>query len=167
MSNIEFQPGAIRRTDTGFEGQLCRIIAHPPARVWQMLIAPDQIAQWLAPGTIEPCLGGAVHINFADSGTLIESTVTAYESERLLEYSWSSGSEPARPLRWELNPTAEGTQLLLAVHVPAQEDIAKACAGFEGHLEMLVAALEEVPIRFPFELFLQARKVYQAAALTV
>ncbi len=128
-----------------------------------MLIAPDQLAQWLAPGTIELRQGGAVHINFADSGILIESTVTAYQPEQLLEYSWSSGSEPARPLRWELNPASEGTQLVLTVNVPAQEDIAKACAGFEGHLEMLVATLEGVPIRFPFDLFLQARKAYQAA----
>lgn len=165
MSEIEFQPGTIRRTDTGFEGQLRRTIAHPPARVWQMLTAPDQLAQWLAPGTIELRPGGAVHINFADSGILIESTVTAYQPEQLLEYSWSSGSEPARPLRWELSPSPEGTELVLTVQVPAQEDIAKACAGFDGHLEMLVAALEGVPIRFPFELFLQARKAYQDAAL--
>jgi len=46
------------------------------------------------------------------------------------------------------------------VRLPEGEDPAKACAGFEGHLEMLAAALEGVPIRFPFDLFVQARKVY-------
>ncbi|CAM5791976.1 SRPBCC family protein [Castellaniella caeni] len=162
MSDSDFQPGTIQRVDSGFQGQLQRTIEHPPAQVWQMLTAPDRLAQWLAPGTIEPRQGGAVHINFADSGILIESTVSAYEAERVLEYSWSSGDEPARPLRWTLNPVPTGTQLVLTVRVPGNEDIAKACAGFEGHLDMLVAALEGVPIRFPFELFLQARKAYQA-----
>ena len=40
------------------------------------------------------------------------------------------------------------------------EDVAKACAGFEGHLEMLATALEGVPTRFPFDLFVQTRKAY-------
>ena len=38
--------------------------------------------------------------------------------------------------------------------------MAKACAGFEGHLVMLAAALEGVPIKFPFDLFMQARAAY-------
>lgn len=162
MSETEFQPGRIRRLDDGAEGQLQRIIEHPPADVWRMLTEPQGLAQWLAPGTIELRQGGAVRIDFADSGTLIESTVLALEPERLLEYSWSSGEQPERPLRWTLNPVERGTQLVLTVRLPAGEDIAKACAGFEGHLEMLVAALEGVPIHFPVDLFLQARKAYQA-----
>ena len=50
--------------------------------------------------------------------------------------------------------------LALTVRVPADEDIAKACAGFEAHLEMLAAALEGVSIKFPFDLYVQARKAY-------
>ena len=46
------------------------------------------------------------------------------------------------------------------MRVPAGEDPAKACAGFEGHLEMLAAALEGVPIRFPFDLYKSARAAY-------
>jgi len=38
--------------------------------------------------------------------------------------------------------------------------VAKACAGFEGHLEMLATALEGVSTRFPFDLFVQTRKSY-------
>ncbi|WP_417252696.1 SRPBCC family protein [Castellaniella sp.] len=163
MSEFEFQPGVIHRLGDVYEGQLQRRIDHRPAEVWQMLTAPDRLAQWLAPGIIQLREGGNVRINFADSGTLIESTVLAFESERLLTYSWSSGSEPQRPLSWSLEAVDEGTVLTLVVQVPIQEDIAKACAGFEGHLEMLLAALEGVPIRFPFDLFLQARTAYQAA----
>ncbi|CAM5185753.1 putative protein YndB with AHSA1/START domain OS=Castellaniella defragrans OX=75697 GN=HNR28_002634 PE=3 SV=1 [Castellaniella defragrans] len=162
MSDDDFHPGTIRRLDQGFEGRLERHYAHDPASVWAMLTEPQHLAKWLAPGTIELRKGGSVRIDFADSGTVIDSTVTDCEPQRVLEYSWSSGSQPQRPLRWELTAEPEGTQLTLTVHLPADEDAAKACAGFEGHLTMLAAALEDVPVRFPLELYLQARKHYQA-----
>jgi len=101
-----------------------------------------------------------VHIDFADSGTVIDSRVTAFEAQRVLAYSWSSGSEPERPMRWALAPAGAGTTLTLTLQIPANEDAAKACAGFEGHLDMLAAALEGVPIKFPFQRFLQARGAY-------
>jgi hypothetical protein len=82
-----------------------------------------------------------------------------------LQYSWSSEAEPARPLVWELAPAGNGTQLTLTIGIPLKEDIAKACAGFEAHLEMLAAALEGVPIRFPLDQYLQARRSYQELLL--
>ena len=104
--------------------------------------------------------GGGVHIDFVDSGTKIESTVLALDPPQLLEYSWSSGDEPERPLRWELSAVGTKTHLVLTLGLPADEDIAKACAGFDAHLEMLAAALEGVSIRFPVDLFLAARRTY-------
>ena len=163
MSEHNTDLGRMQHTDAGIEGQLGRTLAHPPATVWAFLVESEKMAQWLAPGRIAPQTGGAVHIDFADSGTVIDSQVTAYEAGRLLEYSWSSGNEPARPLRWELAALADGgTRLALTVRIPAGEDAAKACAGFEGHLDMLAAALEGVPIKFPFARFIQARTVYNA-----
>lgn len=156
------QLGTITRHGAGHQGRLARTFGHPAARVWRMLTEAPLMAQWLSAGTIGQRPGGRVRIDFVDSGIVIDSTVTAFEAGRLLEYSWSSGSEPARPLRWELAPTADGTRLALTVGVPAGEDAAKACAGFEGHLEMLAAALEGVPIKFPFETYMQARAGYKA-----
>src|SRR5690606_30786927 len=106
-----------------------RVYEHDQAALWRMLTEPQALAQWLAPGTIELRSGGAVRIDFADSGTVIDSKVLALDPPRLLEYSWSSGNEPERPLRWELNPVAGGTQLVLTVRIPASEDASKACAG--------------------------------------
>ena len=160
MGQDNFPTGRISRTTTGYEGQLERVLAHDAAAVWTMLTDPAAMSQWLAPGSIEQHEGGAVRIDFSDSGIVIDSTVTAFHEGQLLEYSWSSGSQPQRPLRWELSPVNGGTLLALCVHVPQEEDPATACAGFEGHLEMLAAALEGVSIRFPFDLFLQARKGY-------
>lgn len=160
MTDDGWTPGCITRSDSGFEGHLERELAHPAAAVWAMLTEPASLAQWLAPGSIEQREGGAVRIDFADSGTVIDSRVTAFAPQRLLEYSWSSPGQPQRPLRWEVQPQGEGSRLSLRVRLPEGEDPAKACAGFEGHLEMLAAALEGVPIKFPFDLFVQARKVY-------
>lgn len=167
MDDTTLTLGQISRTEAGFEGHLGRVFAHTQDAVWAMLTVPASMAQWLAPGTIELRQGGAVRIDFADSGIVIDSTVTAFEAGSLLEYSWSSGDQPQRPLRWSLQAVDGGTLLQLVVQVPAGEDPAKACAGFEGHLEMLAAALEGVSIKFPFDVFVQSRKAYseQVAAL--
>lgn len=160
MSDDELKLGTITRDGKGYQGRLERHFDHSAAEVWRMLTEPQPMAQWLSAGTIEQHQGGKVRIDFIDSGTVIDSTVTAFDAGRVLEYSWSSGNEPQRPLRWTLTPTAGGTQLVLTVGVPEGEDAAKACAGFEGHLEMLAAALEGVPIKFPFEVYVKARTGY-------
>lgn len=161
MDKDHFQAGKIRRLGSAFEGQIERVFEHDQDSVWRMLVEPQALAQWLAPGSIELRVGGAVHIDFADSGTVINSTVLQLDSKRLLEYSWSNGNEPERPLRWELTAIDGATRLVLTLRIPANEDAARACAGFEGHLEMLAAALEGVPIHFPVDLFLKARSTYQ------
>jgi uncharacterized protein YndB with AHSA1/START domain len=144
------------------EARMTRLIEHPQALVWAMLVEPAKLAQWVAPGRIEGRVGGAARLDFADSGTVIDSKVSAYEAGRLLEYSWSSGDEPLRPVRWELAPQGEGTtRLTLTLSTPATEDPGRACAGWEAHMEMLEAALEGVPIKFPFERFKAARDAYR------
>jgi len=147
--------------DGSYEGRLERTYAgHDRDALWHMLTDPAGIAQWIAPGSIELRQGGAVKIDFQDSGIAIASTVLELDPGRVLAYSWSSGNEPARPLRWQLDEVPGGTALTLTVHTPAGEDPAKACAGFEGHLDMLAGALEGVPIKFPFQLYLAARTTY-------
>lgn len=162
MSEDGIPFGTIRvLPEGGFEGSLQRVYAgHGRAALWRMLTEPAEFAKWIAPGMIELRVGGAVQIDFQDSGTVIASKVLALEPERLLAYSWSSPGEPERPLRWQLDDAPGGTRLTLTVHTPAGEDAAKACAGFEGHLDMLAGALEGVPIKFPFQRFLDARAAY-------
>lgn len=159
-NNIPF--GKIIKGADYFEGQLSRDFAHPSAALWRMITAADSVPLWLAPGTIELKQGGAVHIDFADSGIVIESEVTAFREGALLEYSWSSGNQPKRPLRFEIAGQGENSRLTLTVRIPLSEDPAKACAGFEAHLEMLATALEGVPTKFPFQVFVAARGHYSA-----
>lgn len=161
MAEQRIKVGRIRRLGDRFEAELERLIKHEPNAVWRMLTEPQGLAQWLAPGTIELRPGGNVRIDFADSGTVIESTVLQLDPPWLIEYSWSRGDQPERPLRWELNAVTNDTQLKLTLRLPATEDISKACAGFAAHLEMLAAALEGVPIRFPLDYYLEQRRAYQ------
>lgn len=140
-----------------------RVFPCAPGQIWERLTKPTRLAEWLAPGKIEQRIGGAAKLDFADSGIVIDSTVTALQIPFVLEYSWSSPGQPQRPLRFENAIAPGGTRLTLTVSIPASEDAPRTAAGFEAHLEMLAAALEGVPIKFPFTLFKELRGAYQAA----
>lgn len=131
-------------------------------RVWEMLTQPARLASWLAPGEIDPRVGGRARLSFEDSGVAIDSAVTAYDPPRLLEYGWCSPGEPARPLRWRLEPIGGVARLTLTLTLPATEDVARSCAGWAAHLEMLVAALAGASPKFPFPTFKAAREAYGA-----
>lgn len=152
-----------RKPGGGFTATLRRdYVGHRASEVWTFLTDPTALAQWIAPGSVEQRLGGAVKIDFHDSGVVIDSEVVEFEPGHVLAYAWGKGNDAARVLRWETRDAPAGAWLTLTVNVPAGEDPAKACAGFEGHLEMLAAALEGVPIKFPFDVYKQARAEYAA-----
>lgn len=163
MGNEEIKTGTISRLADGrFEGRMSHTFeGHSEGALWGMLTEPAKIAQWIAPGTIELKVGGAVKIDFEDSGTAIDSKVLELVPGKVLSYSWSKGSDPERPLRWEVSEAGGSATLNLTAIIPANEDPAKVCAGFEGHLVMLAGALEGVPVKFPFQVFLAAREAYK------
>lgn len=152
--------GSIEHRDGTYHARLERLLDHPPGAVWDMLTDPNRMVDWLAPGEIELKQGGTAKLNFVDSGIVIDSTVTAFEPEKLLEYSWSGPGEPERPVRYTLQAEGSGTRLILELTTPEDEDIARSCAGWEAHLMMLLAAIEGVPIKFPFERFQSTREIY-------
>lgn len=164
MSSQDHELGTIRRVDGRFEAKISRVIEHDAAAVWKMLTDPSLLPQWLAPGELSQHKGGPARLNFPESGTKVDSIVTAIEPQRLIEYSWSGKGEPERPLRWEVVAEPSGSRLTLTLRIPDSEDIARTCAGWEAHLEMLAAAMEGVPIKFPFERFKAAREAYRALA---
>lgn len=137
---------------------LKRHLEHPARKVWKMLTDSACLPLWLAPGQMEPKFGGRVQIEFANSGTPIDSVLTAYDPCRELAYSWSNGETRLRPLRWTLTALPEGcTELCLELNLPEDDLLATSCAGWDAHLEMLMAALEGVAIHFPRSRFRDAR----------
>ena len=160
MNDVNEELGTIEHLADRYRARLERTLDHPPATVWAMLTDPDKMVDWLAPGEIELVEGGAAKLNFVDSGIVIDSTVTACEPEKLLEYSWSGPGEPERPVRYEIEASGDQCTLMLTLITPDDEDIARSCAGWEAHLMMLLAAIEGVPIKFPFERFQSTREHY-------
>ena len=162
MTEQNEQLGALERDGGYYIARLERLMDQDQPAVWAMLTEPDRFVEWLAPGEIEPRAGGAARLDFGDSGVVVDSTVTAFDPPRLLEYSWSGPCEPDRPVRWETAPAEGGTALTLTLCIPEGEDVAKSCAGWEAHLMMLLAAIEGVPIKFPFERYMETREAYKA-----
>lgn len=160
MNVSDAETGRVLDLGDRLEARLERIIDHDRREVWRMLTEPQALVNWLAPAEIDARKGGHIHIDFPESGAIIDSRISEFDPPGLLAYSWSSGDEPERPLRWQLESLGTETRLSLTVRLPADEDIAKAAAGWDAHLEMLLAALEGVPIRFPVDHFLEARRSY-------
>ncbi len=162
MTDDTEELGTIKLVSSEYVARLERLLEHDQQAVWAMLTEPSRMVEWLAPGEIELRKGGAAKLNFVDSGIVIDSTVTEFEEPSLLEYSWSGPGEPSRPIRWELQAAPDATRLTLTLKTPADEDIARSCAGWEAHLMMLLAAIEGVPIKFPFERFQATREAYKS-----
>lgn len=163
MTDTPLVLGQVSRQSDTVQVVMTRTFDHALATVWAALTEPARLGQWLAPGEIELHQGGRARLDFINSGTTIDSQVSAFKPGALLEYSWSEPGEPLRPVRWELQADGPAaTRLVLTLTVPAGEDAGRAAAGWEAHLEMLAAALEDVPIKFPFEHFKAAREAYRA-----
>ena len=141
--------------------QLEREIDHPPEAVWRMLTDSVCLADWLAPGTLDARNGGRVQLDFGNSGMPIDCRITECRPNRRLAYSWSSGDAPERPLIWELASEDTGTRLSLTLLLPQDELVPIACAGWDAHLEMLMAALEGISIHFPAARFRAARSHFE------
>ncbi len=160
MSTPSFITARFERSPEATVAEFKLTLDNPLHEVWAELTESDRIVRWLAPGSIERREGGWARFAFEESGGVIDSKVTAFKPEHLLEYSWSSPGEPLRPLRWDLQPLGPVTLLTLQLTVPAREDAARAAAGWAAHLEMLQASLIGVPIKFPFAVFKAAREAY-------
>src|SRR3990167_8599049 len=86
MSDPAYLPARFTRAGDRIVAELAVTLDNPVHEVWAALTEPDRLAQWLAPGRIELREGGVARLDFADSGIVIDSTVTAVEPMRRLEY---------------------------------------------------------------------------------
>ena len=79
MSDRNEELGTIKKANGRFEARLTRYIEHDQGQVWAWLTEPQHLVEWLAPGEIELRAGGRARLNFTDSGTVIDSIVSAFE----------------------------------------------------------------------------------------
>ncbi|HXC55321.1 MAG TPA: SRPBCC family protein [Rhizomicrobium sp.] len=137
--------GALEKRDDGFVVRFERLIPRPPARVWTALTEPNVLANWLGAAEVEPRQGGKFVFRFHDADTVMTGSITAFEPERVLEYSWvESGVDmPPSHVRWELAAADEGCRLVLThrfAHGVARRDIVPFLGGWEGLLDVLAEA---------------------------
>src|SRR5262245_15494868 len=94
-----------------------RLIPCPPKDLWRALIQHTELA----------ACGAMLHLPLPGSLSHTAGTITAYQSEKLLECAWGSDV-----LRWELQARDGGT-LLVSTH-------AECCAQW-------LACLDEIAVR--------------------
>lgn len=132
----------------GYELRFERVFSYPITRVWAALTESDRLVEWLAPGEIELRPGGRALLRFTNGGSVIDSTVIAVDPPQLLEYSWTAEAGDFGSVRWELSSENGGTRLVLTHTVPESASAfgPSALAGWQTHLDQLVAALDGHPI---------------------
>ncbi len=149
MSKRErYSPGPAAGAEVRKQGEtwtlvLVRDLRHPPARVWQALTDPAQLAEW-APFDADRTLAAVGPVRLSTVGMptpqVSESLVKRAVAPWLLEYTWG-GNE----LRWELEPLGSGTRLTLW-HGIDRGFISWGAAGWHVCLDVLDRSLAGEPI---------------------
>jgi uncharacterized protein YndB with AHSA1/START domain len=127
-----------QREDGRWQLRFTRRLAHPVDRVWRALTEPEHLERWF-PSTIEGERAAGAPLRFAFPGdpvAPIEGEMLVFEPPEVMELRWGPDV-----LRFELQPTGEGTELTL---IDVLEDRGKAArdgAGWHTCLDALEASL--------------------------
>jgi uncharacterized protein YndB with AHSA1/START domain len=115
-----------------------RDLAHPPARVWKALTDPSELALW-SPFDADRDLAsvGPATLTMVDGATRVPlaAEIQVADAPAVLQYGWGDDL-----LRWELEPTPDGTRLTLRHTTDGREMLSKAAAGW--HMCFAVAEAE-------------------------
>jgi uncharacterized protein YndB with AHSA1/START domain len=139
MNRDRYRPGPLAHVSYEQEGDrftlvFVRNLAHPPRTVWAALTDPAKLAQW-APFTADRNLDqtGDVTLTMIDGDqeTELAASVTRVEPRERLEYTWGGDR-----LRWELEPTSEGTRLTLRHALSDRDFVPKVAAGWHLCLDV-------------------------------
>lgn len=149
--------GTIERTPDGGIVRFDRALAFPVEEVWAAITDPARLADWWPPFaadiTVDLREGGA--IVFAWPGTdfpTLQFTIVRLAAPTLLEHTHTS---PGSWMRWELEPTPDGTRLLATYFVPDLELAIERgdVVGLHHGLDRLPPALAGHPVPWDNEAF--------------
>ena len=134
--------GTLERAGDRWQLRFARDLRHPPNTVWLALTEPEHLAAWF-PSDIEGdrAVGATLQFPFREGeAPTEEGRMLAFEPPKLLEFSWGSDL-----LRFELEPTHDGTRLTL---LNAFDEVGKGvrdAAGWHFCLDNLELRLDGLP----------------------
>lgn len=149
--------GTIERTPDGGRVRFERHLAFPIEEVWAAITEPERLGDWWPPMAAEITVdlreGGSIVFDWPDLDfPTMEFEITRLDPPKLLEHKHTS---PGSWMRWELEPTNEGTRLLATYSVP---DIDMAIergdlVGLHYSLDRLLPALSGSPVGWDNDAF--------------
>jgi len=153
--------GAIRLDGSTAAVRFERQYTASAREMWPALTDPDRMRRWLgADVSIDGRVGGAVLLRW-DSGDEMHGEITAFEPERLLEYTWREDALGIESVvRFELRPEPSGTMLILEHSRITADQAPGLAAGWHGHLGALAAVLEGNGQVDPHERYQELRPEY-------
>jgi uncharacterized protein YndB with AHSA1/START domain len=148
-------------TSTGpGELRIERWLPGPAERLWSWLTESEKRGLWLAPGSMEPRVGGRVELHFRHAdlshekeyppqfgemsdGHTILGTVTLWDPPRRLGYTWGEETYDTE-VEFELVP--QGEEVLLVVthrRLRSRPALFSVAAGWDAHLGILADRLAD------------------------
>ncbi len=119
-----------------------RALAHPPQKVWRALTEPAHLKAWFPSeihGELAP--GAAVTFVFPEhEAPPMDGRVTEFDPPNVIELSWGPDL-----LRFELEPSGDGTHLTFTVLLEELGKAARDGAGWHACLDQLACELAGEP----------------------
>lgn len=124
-----------------------RRLRHSPDKVWRALTESEHLAQWMPCDMVgERRQGARIELPFWSEVVAryeldppsVPGTIRVWDPPRVFEWTWDTDL-----LRWELEPTDEGTLLVLTTWLgDAGTPVANTAAGYHVCLDHLVELLD-------------------------
>lgn len=131
----------------GGDRWLLRFEPHLPyayEELWPALTTPGGLRGWLAEAEVlERHLGGAVTLRWLNTGTVATGRVTAWDVERVVEYTLTEHDR----IRFHLEPVGTDSTVIRFVNERSgsESDRLDCLAGWHEHFELLESALAGRP----------------------
>lgn len=129
-------------------------------RVWEAMTQPDALAEWLAHAELELVVGGKVQLRFANTGDVMNGTVTQVTAPHVFEFFWNSKDAEETPVRFALQHEGTGCRLTLTHTLARPTVLPEMMAGWHTHLEVLATALAGQAIAWPWGRWEELRDHY-------
>ena len=124
-----------------------RRLPHPPEKVWRALTESEHLQHWLPTDIVgERAAGATIELRFWSAQVekysiedpSLPGVIRVWDPPSVFEWTWD-----ADVLRWELEPTAEGTLLRFTTWLEQPDEIVPSvAAGYHVCLDELILLLD-------------------------